>query len=128
MKIKLAYFNIVLIVGYFGIKSFHNPIDSISVIGSIATLWYNWETIKRLKGQPSQLNKANILIGFVVLSFAAVIAANGFYSIMQAPSINPFENLYSVSLFLGMVQIIIGFSNLLLTAKTINIYWKTKTE
>src|SRR5215831_10206671 len=114
MKIKLAYINLVLIVGYFGIEISHKSVDPILAIGSIATLWYNWETIKRLKGQPSQLNKVNILIGVVVLLFSAVVAANGFYTIMQAQTTNYFENLYSASLFLGIVQIIIGFSNLLI--------------
>jgi hypothetical protein len=102
----------------------HRSIDPVLAIGSIATLWYNWETIKRLKRQPSQLNKVNILIGVIVLIFAAIVAANGFYTILQAQTINPFENLHDASLFLSAVQITIGFSNLLLTAKTIRIYSK----
>src|SRR5689334_3775332 len=125
MKVKLAYFNLVLIVGYFGNKISNRSVDAILIVGLISTVWYNWETLKRLKGQPSQLNKINILIGMVVLLFAALMTANGFHIIMQEQTANPFENLYSASLFHGVVQIIIGFSNLLLIAKTIRIYSKS---
>jgi len=118
MKIKLAYFNLVLIVGYFGIEIVDGSVNFILAIGSVAILWYNWETIKKLKGQPSQLNKINILIGLIVLSFAALTTSDGFYKIMQEQTTNP----YGMFLSLGIVEIAIGFSNLLLTAKTIRIY------
>ncbi|HEV8512325.1 MAG TPA: hypothetical protein VGQ59_03580 [Cyclobacteriaceae bacterium] len=120
MKIKLAYFNLVLTVGYFGIEIVVGSVNFILAIGSIAILWYNWETIKRLKGQPSQLNKVNILFGVAVLLFSALLTAEGFYKIIQ----NQATELAMTVLLLGLVQIAIGFGNLLLTAKTIRIYSK----
>jgi hypothetical protein len=124
MKIKLAYFNLVFIVGYFGIEISHKPYNFILAIGSVAILWYNWETIKRLKGQPSQLNRINVIIGIVVLLFAALTTAEGFYKIIILKQGSDKAN---ELIILGLAQIIIGFSNLLITAKTINIFWKTKT-
>lgn len=120
MKVKLAYFNLVLIVGYLGIEIVVGSVDFILAIGSMAILWYNWETLKRLKGQPSQLNKFNILIGVVVLLFAALMTSEGVYKIMQEQMTNPL----GIFLPLGIVEIAIGFSNLLITAKTIRIYSK----
>src|SRR6185295_10202570 len=120
MKIKLAYFNLLLIVGYFGIEIVVGSVNFILAIGSIAILWYNWETIKRLKGQPSQLNKINILVGIIVLLFAALVASEGFYKIILEQTTNP-PNIF---LSLVLVQIAVGFLNLLLTAKTIRIYSK----
>jgi hypothetical protein len=121
MKIKLGYFNLALIVCYFGIEIVEGSISFILTIGSMSILWYNWETIKRLKGQPSQFNRINIIVGIVVLSFAALTTAEGFYKIMQEQMSNSFGKILS----LGLVEIAIGFSNLLLTAKTIRIYSKS---
>jgi hypothetical protein len=123
MKIKLAYFNIVLIVGYFGFEFSLGSVNPVLSIGLVTTLWYNWETLKRLKGQPSKFNRINVLIGLAVLMFAALTAAEGFYKIIIQQQVSYRVNEF---LILGFVQIIIGFSNLLITAKTINIYWKTK--
>jgi hypothetical protein len=124
MKIKLAYFNLVLIVGYFGFEFSLGSVNPVLSIGLITIFWYNWEILKRLKGQPSKLNRINVLIGIVVLLFAALTTAEGFYTIITLKQVS---DLMNTLLILGLFQIIIGFSNLLITAKTINIFWKTKT-
>jgi heme A synthase len=125
MKTKLAYFNLIFIVGYFGIEFGLGSTDWILAIGLISTLWYNWETLKRLKGQPSNLNRSNILVGIIVLLFAALMTAEGYHKIIIRDQMN---NLTAGLLFLAATQIMLGFSNLLLTAKTINIYWKAKVQ
>jgi len=123
MKIKLVYFNLVSIVGYFGFEFSLVSVNPVLSIGLISTLWYNWETLRRLKGLPSKLNRINVLIGVAVLLFAALMTAEGFYKIIIHNQANDF----AIGLILlALVEIIIGFSNLLITAKTINIYWKTK--
>jgi hypothetical protein len=124
MKIKLTYFNLVLLVGYFGIEFSRGSVNPVLSIGLVIALWYNWETSKRLKGLPSTLNKINVLMGVVVLLFAALIASEGFHKIMI---LDHAGNLAGGLPFLAMAQITLGFSNLLITAKTITIYWKTKT-
>ena len=125
MKIKLAYFNLISLVGYFGNEFSHRSVNPILAIGLIITLWYNWETLKRLKGLPSKFNKINILTGLVVLLFSALMTAEGYHKIIIRYQ---FSNLAEGLIFLAIIEIIIGFSNLLITAKTINIYWKTKTS
>jgi|GEM_PF-6960631 len=123
MKIKLAYFNLASIVGYFGFEFSLVSVNPVLSIGLISTLWYNWETLRRLKGLPSKLNRINVLIGVAVLLFAALMTAEGFYKIIIRDQADDF----AIGLILlALVEITIGFSNLLITAKTINIYWKTK--
>ncbi len=125
MKIRLAYFNLVFIVGYFVVELILNSLNTILAIGLVIALWYNWETLKRLNGQRSILNKFNILIGVIVLLFAALVASEGFNKIIIIDQVsNPDTGL----LFRALAQIAIGFSNLLITVKTITIYWKTKNQ
>ena len=123
MKIKLVYFNLASIVGYFGFEFSLVSVNPVLSIGSISILWYNWETLKRLKGQHSKLNRINVIIGLAVLLFAALMTAEGFYKIIIHDQAHDFA---TGLILLALVEITIGFSNLLITAKTINIYWKTK--
>jgi hypothetical protein len=125
MKIKLAYFNLISLIGYFANELSHGSVNPILAIGLMVTLWYNWETLKRLKGLPGKFNKINILIGAAVLLFSALMTAEGYHKIIIRYQ---FSNLAEGLIFLALIEIIIGFSNLLITAKTINIYWKPQTS
>ena len=64
-------------------------------------------------------------MGVVVLLFAALMASEGFHKIMI---LDHAGNLAGGLPFFAIAQITIGFSNLLITAKTITIYWKTKAQ
>ena len=123
MKIRLAYFNLIFVAGYFVIELILSSVNALLASGLVIALWYNWETLKRLKGQASTLNKINILVGVVVLVFAALMASEGFYKIII---LEQASNQVVGLLFRAFAQIAIGFANLLITVKTITIYWKTK--
>ena len=125
MKIRLAYFNLTFVVGYFVVELILNSVNLALATGLAIALWYNWETLNRLKGQPSILNRINVLIGVIVLLFAALMASEGFYKIIK---LEQASNLAAGLLFRALAQIAIGFSNLLITVKTITIYWKTKKQ
>ena len=118
----LNYFNLicgtVLLWAY--LKSLPLYFDYYLIVGFALTIWYNWETLKQLKGQRNKLNRLNYIVGLLTILFGLflLLAAAG----MIKEGLN--ENSTNAQISIGALYIPFGLTTIFLTLKTLK-YYKT---
>ncbi len=135
MKTKLLYANLTFIVCYLGTDFFSTSnFDLISDGSLFFALWYNWEVLKILKGQPSRFRKVNLAVGVMTLLFGTlvvVVTILRFISVsnwaeatkMKYPTIGlDYSNLFTALITLSVIQILLYVSILFTTIITINLF------
>lgn len=84
------YFNlisgIVLLWTYIGSHPLY--FDYYLIVGFALTIWYNWETLKQLKGQRNKLRKTNYLVGILTILFGLLLLLGGMGMIKEGLSEN----------------------------------------
>ena len=88
------------------------------VAGFGLTIWYNWETIKRLKGQRNNLNRVNYIIGILVILFGVFLILGA----MAMIKVGFKDNSDRAEVSLGFVYISFGIATIALTLKTIRYH------
>ena len=82
---SIAYFNLIVgtILLWTYIKTGPLYYDYYLIIGLGLTIWYNWETLKQLKGQRNSLNKLNFIIGLLTFLFGGLLLLSSLGMIRQ---------------------------------------------
>jgi hypothetical protein len=63
----INYFNLVIGIVLLGTHLISIPVlyDYSFMAGMVLIIWYNWETLKRLKGERNKLNQITFVVGSI---------------------------------------------------------------
>lgn len=117
----IIYFNLTVgfVLLWIHIKAVGLYFDYFVTVGMILTLWYNWETLKRLKGHRNGLNKLIFIIGILTVLFGVTLLVG---SILM---INDGLKSKTPQIAMGMVYIPLSLSTIILSLKTLRLYVNT---
>ncbi len=118
----LAYFNII----YSGLilwtsltsNSFYQDYLSIILFG--ITIWYNWETLKQLKGIKNNFNKINYIIGILIIVFSGLFILGLLLMIL-----NGYSKEQKSLMINGIIKLPLGISIFIFTIITLK-YFRNK--
>jgi hypothetical protein len=118
----LNYFNLVCgtILLWTYIRSSPIYFDYYLIVGFALTIWYNWETLKQLKGQTNKLNRVNWIVGLLTIAFGVLLILAGMGMIKEGLK----ENLNKAQISMGALYVPFGLTTIFLTLKTLK-YFKT---
>jgi uncharacterized membrane protein len=91
--------------------------DYYLIAGLIVTIWYNWETLKQLKGIRNKLNRINYIIGILTLLFGGLLLLVSFAMIKMSMTEDN-----RAQLTLAALYIIMAITTIFVTIRTLNIY------
>ena len=114
----LNYFNLIVAVVF--LLVYANTIrlhyDYVFIIGLILTVWYNWETLKQIKGQRNRLNVLNYAVGILTILFGVLLTLGSIGLIKEG-----FQS-KKVHLLMGLFYIPLGITTVLLSWRTLKYY------
>ena len=116
----IIYFNllcgIVLLLIY--IKSPAVYYDYYYIAGGCLAIWYNWETLKQLKGQKSSFITMNFIIGLMTILFGVLLILSSLGKIKYE-----IENSHDKAGLLTMgIRMFFGLTIIFLTGLTLRFY------
>lgn len=88
-------------------------------IGFLLTIWYNWATLKRMMGQPSNLNVLNLIVGLLIIFFASLLIDTGVHKIRISQTGG---KMAKALIFLALTEIVFGTTILLQTVRTMRLF------
>ncbi len=100
------------------LKSFPQYLDYLLIIGFTLTIWYNWETLKQLKGQKNKLNRLNYAIGVMTIIFGLLLLLGAAGMIKDGLK----ENSTSAKILIGSLYMSFGLVTIFLTLRTLKYY------
>jgi hypothetical protein len=114
----MNYFNLVagIILLWIYIRSSLLYYDHVFIVGIALTIWYNWETLKQLKGQRNRLNRLNYIIGTLTVVFGV------FLILVSVAMINEGLKDRNTHITMGIFYIPLGVTTVLLSLRTLKLY------
>lgn len=115
----IIYFNLTISVVLLG-TTISGPfsMDYYFIFGLCLTIWYNWETLKKIRGQRNGLNKLNFIIGILTLLFGGLIILAGLAMIKEELDGSGRRG----QIVLGAINALLGITTILVTLKTLKIF------
>lgn len=87
----------------------------------IAIVWYNWETLRRMKGLTNRSNILYFSFAILILLFGVYLAMNGFFRVVLMLDTGQDEWI-KLAIVLSVTEILFGASLLLHVVRTIRLY------
>src|SRR5688572_10550752 len=114
----LNYFNLIVAVVYLLVYLNSNRLyyDYLFIIGLVLTVWYNWETLKQIRGQRNRLNTLNYGVGISTILFGILLTLGSIGLITEG-----FQS-KKVHLLMGLLYTPLGITTVLLTWRTLKYY------
>jgi hypothetical protein len=126
VKILILNINIVAVLIVMATKLGSNSV--VDFVGFILVIWYHWEALKRLKGQPSTLKKVNIAIGALVIVFAIIILAGVIFSVeLISSGLISNDTQIRALIALKLVNAVLGASIIFAVATTLKLFFQQTT-
>jgi hypothetical protein len=123
MTKQLTYFNLLFAISYLIILikfPGHNNIQ-LEVTGHLLIIWYNWDILKRLKGQKTKLQQVKFIVGLLIIPFAGLIIVSSLYRVFLVIEL---DKMISAAIFLSLVEATFGTTLIIQLSKTLK-YYKT---
>lgn len=114
----INYFNLVvgIILIWIYVRSIPLYYDYFFMVGIAGTIWYNWETLKQLKGQRNRLNKLNYIMGILTIVFGVLLILGSIAMINEG-----LEN-KNTHVLMGIFYMPLGITTIFLSLKTLRLY------
>jgi hypothetical protein len=114
----INYFNLVIGIVLLGTHLISIPVfyDYSFMAGMVLIIWYNWETLKRLKGERNKLNQITFVVGVLTIVFAVGLILSSIALINEG-----LKNA-KTQVVMGAIYIPVGLTTIFLSVNTLKLY------
>jgi energy-coupling factor transporter transmembrane protein EcfT len=118
---RLTYFNLIYGIALFaqlGLPTGSSSMGNrVIVVGVIIVTWYNWESLKVIKGQKKRLGKLGLVLGILTSLFSSLLLMANVLRLLRSTQI---EDMRWALELLSILEIIFAITVM------IQVIWTTK--